>query len=281
MTNKKARVICVTNQKGGVGKSTTAESLADGLTLKGYKTLLIDLDPQGSVSLTSGAIPDRMTAYEVITKVCTAQEATQQRVQENTQEETHEHAQEVAHDMPKRADIMPASQNLVKIDIELSGVGKEYRLKEQLKPLSSVYDYIIIDTPPALGLLTVNALTASNYVLIPAQADVYSMQGINQLSETITAVIEYTNQNLTLLGILLTRHNTRNILTRDMTETAQETANKIETFLYKTVIREAVAIKEAQASQQSIYEYAPKGNASIDYEAFVSEFLERSGDNGE
>lgn len=277
MKNKKAKIVCVTNQKGGVGKSTTAEALADGLTFKGHKTLLIDLDPQGSVSLTSGAIPDKMTAYEVITKVCTTQEATQYRVQEVAQEHIQQDTQEV----PKRADIMPASQSLAKIDIELSGVGKEYRLKEQLKPLLNVYDFIIIDTPPALGLLTVNALTASDYVLIPAQADVYSMQGINQLAETITAVREYTNQNLTLIGILLTRHNARNILTRDMTENAQATADKIETFLYKTVIREAVAIKEAQASQQSIYEYAPKSNAAIDYTEFVSEFLERSiGNNG-
>lgn len=272
MTNKNAYVICVTNQKGGVGKSTTTEALADGLTLKGYKTLLIDLDPQGSVSLTSGAISDKPTAYEVITKQVTAQEATQEYTQKMVQDNTQHRTQQVS----KRADIIPACQNLVKIDIELTGVGKEYRLREQLKSILNKYDYIIIDTPPALGLLTVNALTASDYVLIPAQADVYSMQGINQLAETITAVREYTNQNLTLSGILLTRHNTRNILTRDMTETAQETADKIETFLYKTVIREAVAIKEAQANQQSIYEYAPKSNAAIDYMEFVTEFLERS-----
>lgn len=276
MTNKKARIVCVTNQKGGVGKSTTAEALADGLTLKGYKTLLIDLDPQGSVSLTSGAIPNKPTAYEVISKQVTAQEAVQQRAQGQTQEVAQNNTQPPTQYELKRADIMPACQQLVRIDIELTGVGKEYRLREQLKPLLNKYDYIIIDTPPALGLLTVNALTTSDYVLIPAQADVYSMQGINQLAETITAVKEYTNPNLTLIGILLTRHNARNILTRDMTDTAQETANKIETFLYKSVVREAVAVKEAQASQQSIYEYAPKSNAALDYMEFVNEFLARS-----
>ena len=278
MTNKTAHVVCCINQKGGVSKSTTSEALADGLTLKGYKTLLIDLDPQGSASLTAGANPNHLTVYEMLTKQCNAQEATQQHTQEVAQQDAQEHTQEVKYKYTQtatRADIMAASPNLVKIDIELTGVGKEHRLREQLKPLLMKYNYIIIDTPPALGLLTINALTASDYVIIPSQADVYSMQGINQLAETVEAVREYTNPNLKLAGILLTRHNSRSILTRDMTEAASSTASKIGTFLYNTVIRESVIIKEAQAQRLSIYEYAPKSNPAIDYSAFVEEFLER------
>ena len=270
MTNKTARVVCCINQKGGVSKSTTSEALADGLILKGYRTLLIDLDPQGSASLTAGADPNRPTAYEMLTKQCDAQEATQEHTQYVAQEATPQHTQTTT-----RADIIAASPNLVKIDIELTGVGKEHRLREQLKPLLTKYDYIVIDTPPALGLLTVNALTASDYVIIPSQADVYSMQGINQLVETVEAVREYTNPGLKLAGILLTRHNARSILTRDMSEAASATASKIGTFLYKTVIRESVAIKEAQSQRLSIYEYAPKSNPAIDYDSFVKEFLER------
>ena len=262
MKAKNARIVCCINQKGGVAKSTTAEALADGLTLRGHRTLLIDLDPQGSVSMTSGAIPNRQTAYEVITKQCTAHEATQHRA--------HNDAQHV-----RRADLIPASDQLVKIDIEVTGVGKEHRLKEQLISILTLYSYIVIDTPPALGLLTVNALTASDLVIVPCQADVYSMQGIVQLANTIEAVKEYTNPNLSLAGVLLTRHNSRSILSRDMSETASMTAAKIGTFLYKCVIREAVVIKEAQAHRQSVYEYAPRSNAAHDYEAFVDEFLEK------
>ena len=258
-----ARVICVANQKGGVGKSTTAEALADGLVLKNHKTIIIDLDPQGNVSMAVGAVRGRPTAYEVMLKKCDAQEATQQR--------THDDTQEV-----KRADILPASPNLGKIDLELTSTGKEYRLKEQLKPILSQYEYIIIDTPPALGVLTVNALTAADVVLIPAQADAYSMQGIGQLMETIDAVREYTNPRLELMGVLFTRHNARTILSRDMFEAAQEITDKIGSFLYTTAIRETVVIKEAQASRQSVYSYAPTSNAAADYTAFVDEFLERS-----
>ena len=282
-------VTCI-NQKGGVSKSTTSEALADGLTLKGYHTLLIDLDAQGSVSLTAGAVLNGSTIYEVLTKRCTAQEAIQQRTHYNAHEveqnDTHEDAQVYAHEVEQefkrnyshtatRADIIPASQQLAKIDIELTGIGKEHRLREQLKPLLTQYAYIVIDTPPALGLLTVNALTVANYVIIPSQADVYSMQGIHQLAETVEAVREYTNPELKLAGILLTRHNARSILSRDMTDTAKETADKIETFLYKTVIREGVAVKEAQANCLSIFEYAPKSNPAADYAAFVEEFLKR------
>lgn len=249
----KAETIVITNQKGGVGKSTTAEALAEGLSIKGYKTLLIDLDPQGSISLTAGADTTKPNAYDLLTGQTSAQEATQQRAQ--------------------RADIIPASKNLVRLDVELTATGKEYRLKEKLVPLVSVYDYIVIDTPPALGILTINALTAAGSLIIPAQADLYSLQGIGQLHDTIEAIRAYTNPALTLRGILLTRHNARSILSRDMADTAKNTADQMGTFLYNSVIRECVALKESQARQQSIFEYAPKSNAAIDYTNFIEEVL--------
>ena len=254
-----ATVTTITNQKGGVGKSTTAEALAEGLNRKKKKTLLIDLDQQGSITLTAGATPGKPTAYEIFTKQVEASEAIQHR--------------------PGRADIIPASPSLVRLDLELTATGKEYRLKERLAPLLSMYDYIIIDTPPALGIITVNALTASNSIVIPAQADVYSLQGIGQLTDTVEAIREYTNAELTLKGILLTRHNARSILSRDMAETAKATAEKMGTFLYNAVIREAVALKEAQATQQPIYEYAPRSNPASDYMKFVKEYMDRSDNN--
>ena len=264
----RSRIVVITNQKGGVGKSTTAEALAVGLTIRGHKALLVDLDPQGSVSLTAGADMSRPTAYEVMTRAASAQEATQQHTQEG--------AQEGAQEVKPRADIIPASKQLVRLDVELTATGKEYRLKEQLAPVLPAYDFIIVDTPPALGFLTVNAMTAADALLIPAQADVYSLQGIGQLMETIGAIRAYTNPGLALAGVLLTRHNARSILSRDMAEAARAAAGRIGTFLYSTVIREGVAVREAQANQQPIYEYAPKSNAAADYMAFTVEFLERS-----
>lgn len=265
MKSQKTHVICVTNQKGGVGKSTTAEALAEGLFFRGYKTLLIDLDAQGSISLTAGADMGKPDAYDVLTNRADAQEATQQR--------TH------------RADIIPAGNNLAKLDIELTQIGKDHRLKEKIAPLAAgsgsgseykyKYKYIVLDTPPALGIVTVNALTAADSVVIPAQADLLSLQGIGQLYETIGAIKAYTNPRLALRGILLTRHNARSILSRDMTAAAKSAAADMGTFVYNAVIREAVSIREAQASQRSIYEYAPKSNAAIDYLAFVDEFITR------
>lgn len=250
----KANVIVITNNKGGVGKSTTADALADGLVLRSHKVLLIDLDPQGSLSTSADQL--KPTTYEVMTKQVDVMNAIQQR--------------------KNRADILPASKSLSRLTAELIETGKEYRLKEVIAPSLSNYDYIIIDTPPALSILTVNALTASDSLIIPAQADIFSLQGIGQLMESVNAIKMYTNPNIELMGILLTRHNARSILTRDMAEVAEQTADKIGTFLYKTVIREAIAVKEAQVQRQSIYEYAPNSNPAFDYQNFVIEFVDRS-----
>lgn len=250
----KANVIVITNNKGGVGKSTTADALADGLVLCAHKTLLIDLDPQGSLS--TSADPSKPTAYEVMAKQIGILDAIQQR--------------------KDRADILPASKSLSRLTAELVDTGKEYRLREVIDPALSHYDFIIIDTPPALSVLTVNALTASNSLIIPAQADIFSLQGIGQLMESVDAIKMYTNPNIKLMGVLLTRHNARSILTRDMSDIASQTADKIGTFLYKTVIREAIAVKEAQVARQSIYEYAPASNPALDYQSFTTEFVDRS-----
>ncbi|GHT96840.1 hypothetical protein FACS1894122_15510 [Alphaproteobacteria bacterium] len=157
-------------------------------------------------------------------------------------------------------------------------VGKEYKLVEALERIKPNYDYIIIDTPPALGILTVNALTACDSVIVPAQADVYSLQGIEQLHDTVSTVKQYCNKNLKIQGILLTRFSYRTILSKNILELLEQTAEKIQTKLFKTTIREAIAIKEAQANRQDIFSYAPASNAAIDYNNFINELLEEQND---
>ncbi len=254
-----SQIISIANQKGGVGKSTTAHALGAGLHLKGYKVLLVDLDPQGNITYTAGADNKQNTAYELLTGRATIKEVIQE---------------------TQQGDIIPAGRGLTRLDLELNTTGKEYKLKEILEPLRMNYDYIIIDTPPALGLLTINALTASDSIIITAQADIYSLQGIGQLHETIEAVKKYCNPALHLQGILLTRYSPRAVLSRDMGEMIEATASQIKTFVYKTVIRECISLKEAQASKQDIFTYAPKSNASKDYLSFIGELTGGSGNNG-
>ena len=248
-----AQIISIINQKGGVGKSTTAQSLAAGLALKGFRVLLIDMDSQGNVSFSAGSERQSETILEVLTLEVAAADA----------------IQHLDH-----YDIIPASISLAGADMKLTEMGKEYRLKEALEPIKGNYDFIIIDTPPALGILTINALTASGGVVIPAQADIYSVDAIGQLYNTIKAVKQYTNKSLVIRGILLTRHNDRTVLSRDIVGMIEKTAIGIGTKLYRTSIREAIAIKEAQTCQTDIFDYAPKSNAAMDYMAFLEEFLE-------
>lgn len=246
------KTIAIINQKGGVGKSTTASQLASGLSLKGYRTLSVDLDAQGNLSYTAGAKTDGATALGVLTGKVKTEDAIQ-------------HTQS--------GDIIPANKALAGADAFIADTGKEYRLKEALESVSGSYDFCIIDTPPALGILTINALTACNSVIIPAQADIYSLQGIEQLAETMKPVKKYCNPALAIEGILLTRYSPRSVLSRDIADLAEQLAEKLGTKLFKATIREAIAVKEAQISQQSLFAYAPKAKVTEDYNAFVEEVL--------
>ena len=250
----KTKVVAIINQKGGVGKSTTALALGAGLSLKGFKILFIDLDAQGNLTHTLGASKDGITSVDILTREAGASEAIFK---------------------GEHWDYIIGSPTLAGADMILTQTGKEFRLKEALGPVRENYDYIIIDTPPALGILTVNALAACTGIIIPAQADIYSLQGIGHLYGTIKTVKQYCNPELRIMGILLTRYNPRSILSRDISEMIEQTAAQLETKVYKTSIREAIAIKEAQARQQDIYSYAPKGKATADYKAFVKEVLEQ------
>ncbi len=244
-------IIAVINQKGGVGKSTTAHAIGAGLTLKGYRVLYIDLDAQGNLSYTLRADTNGLTAMELLQG-------------RNTQAAIQRTAQ---------GDIIASSPSLAGADTIITATGKEYRLREALEPLKKNYDYCIIDTPPALGILTINALTACTGAIIPAQADIYSLQGISQLHSTIETVKRYCNPALSIKGIVLTRYNSRAIISREVADMIEQTAGQLQTKLYKAKIRECTAIKEAQATQQDIYSYAPRSNATADYTALIAEIL--------
>lgn len=246
------KTIAIINQKGGVGKSTTAFTLASGLKNKGYKTLCIDMDAQGNLSYTANANDDLLTIYDLLAEDADINQAIQH---------------------TKNFDLIASSKALSGADGFITDIGKEYKLKEILESVKNDYDYIIIDTPPALGILTVNALTACDSVIIPAQADIYSLQGIEQLSKTIQPIKKYCNDKLKIDGILLTRYSPRAILSREVAEIANDLAQNLNTKVFKSTIREAIAVKESQINKQSLFDYAPNSNVTNDYLNFINELL--------
>jgi chromosome partitioning protein len=243
--------ITIINQKGGVGKSTTALSIGAGLVLKGCKVLYVDLDPQGNLTYTIGASSGG--SLEILKSPDIIKDLIQHTGQ---------------------GDIIASSPTLAGADSIITATGKEYRLKRALEHTNELYDYCIVDTPPTLSILTINALTACKEAIIPAQADIYSLQSITQLKETIDAIKEYTNPNLSILGILLTRFNSRLVIKREVAETLEQIASKqLGAKVFKTKIRECTALVEAQAKKKDIFSYAPGSNASTDYNLLLMEIL--------
>lgn len=247
------KILTVMNQKGGVGKSTTVQNIGAGLTyLHKKKVLFIDLDAQGNLTYGLGGNQEGYTILDVLINKCSIDEAIQSTPQ---------------------GDLICSHSHLSVIDTILEGNNKEYALKEAIKPILSKYDYILIDTPPSLSLLSVNALISSDSVIIPSQADIYSLQGIGQLAETIKAIKDTCNPKLEVKGIVLTRYNSRSLLTKNISNMLEDTAKSINTKLFTTPIREGIAVKEAQAMRKNLFEYAPKSNPAVDYKNLIKEVL--------
>lgn len=246
-------IISVINQKGGVGKTTTALQIGAFLRQQGKKVLYIDLDGQCNLSYSLQANTDGPSVADVLAGECSAKEATQ---------------------TTPAGEVIPSSPGMAAAE-SIIGTKNADRLKSVLAPIQGSYDYIVMDTPPALGTVMINALTASDGAIITAQADIYSVQGIAQMAETIATVKRYTNKNLEVWGILLTRYSGRAVLTREMETVIGQQAEKMGTTLFHTRIRENVRLKEAATMQQDIYTYAPKSNGAADYTAFMKELEER------
>lgn len=253
------KILAICQQKGGTGKTTTAAAIGAGLAKRGKRILFIDLDPQSNLtfSLPIAGLMD-CTAFEFLTDNRATGAISVYDLDSKT-------------GLYPIAQLMPGCQKLAAADTIISQVGKEYRLKERLAQFAPHWDYIIIDTPPGLGILTINALTAADAVIIPCLADIFSIQGTGQIAETIRTVKQYTNPDLQIAGIVLTRFNARQILTREIMETLEQAAGRLGTRLFNARIRETLAIREAQAQQQNIFDYAPRGNGATDYNALIEE----------
>ena len=251
-------IYAVANQKGGVSKTTTVQCIGAGLARAGFKVLLIDLDPQSNLTSICHAVSDAqdkttVTMLEILAK-------------ENSINDGIQHLE--------LYDIIPSSMFLASIDSRITDqMARPYRLQDALKELKGGYDYVLVDTPPALGTLTNNALVAANHVIIPAQADILSLQGVSQLYETIESVKEHANPDLKVSGIVLTRFQGRANLTKELVILFDAAAKQLKTVVFNSRIREAIAIKEAQAALSDIFTVDPRSNASIDYNDLIREIF--------
>lgn len=249
-----ATVIALTNQKGGVGKTTTSSALAAGLvSFYNKKVLAIDLDPQGSLGFSLGLnIEDCRTIHDVLTGQIPIQEAIQ---------------------LTDYCDVITSNILLSSAEIEFTSAGRELLLKKALAPVIDNYDYIIIDTPPALNILTVNAYATANHLIIPMAPEILSLLGVTQLKETIDSVRESVNPNLNVLGIILTKFNKRTLLAREVKEMAENVASQMGTCVFNNQIRTSVSVAEAPAHGLSIFDHSPSAKPSEDYKNFLQEVI--------
>lgn len=254
------KVVTITNQKGGVGKTTTAHILSTGLAGRGFRVLAVDVDPQTNLTYTAGIIPGEVqpTLYELFRGTAAP-------------------SLQAVHPTKTGFSIIPGSLDLAGADMEFTKTGREFILQEILQAYKKEFDFCIIDTPPTLGILTVNALTASDKVIIPMGADIYSLQGLAQLQGLIQNVQRYSNPSLKVAGLLLTKFNARAVINRQLRDTMWQVARNLDTFLFTTAIREAVAVKEAQFLQSDLFTEYPKANITRDFNNFINEFLEGEG----
>lgn len=249
------KIITLANQKGGVAKTTTSSALAAGLSNRGNKVLAIDLDPQSNFSLSCGVdvLSFESTLYNVFKGECDATS--------------------IITETSLGYDLMPGGLHLAGADMEFVQLGREKMLVKALSKIRDLYNYIIVDTPPTLGILTANALIATDYLIVPMAADIYSLQGLSQLSGFIQNVYENGNPDLKIAGLLITKYNGRQNLSKALLEQIENAADQLGTKVFKSRIRESVAVREAALLQSDIFKEAPKANATLDYNSFIDEFL--------
>jgi chromosome partitioning protein len=250
-------IVAIANQKGGVGKTTTAINLAAGLALRGKPTLLIDLDPQGNSSM----------SFLDITQIGRS-------VYDALAEQAVPMTEVIQRTGLTNLSLAPARIALAKLESKLVGeIDSHYRLKDRLEPVLGHFRHIVIDCPPTLGLLTVNALVASTHLLIPIQSSYFALEGTDDLLETIEKVRARPNPNLRILGVLITMHDKRTALARDIRGQIQKVfGGKV----FKTVITKSVRLEESPAYKESIFTFAPDSTGATEYYSLCEEVIDRA-----
>ena len=251
-----SRIIAIANQKGGVGKTTTAINLSASLAEKGKKVLLIDTDPQGNATSGFGIDKNELdnTIYELILGECSVQDC-------------------IIKEVIQGVSILPSNVNLAAAEIELIGVDKkEYILKNEIDWVRDEYDFIIIDCPPSLSMLTVNAMTTADSVLVPIQCDYYALEGLSQLIHTVNLVKERLNPELDMEGVVFTMFDSRTNLSSQVVDNVKE---HLEQNVYKTVIPRNIRLAEAPSYGMPIQKYDPKSAGAEAYMLLADEVINR------
>lgn len=252
------RIIAIANQKGGVGKTTTSINLSACIAAKGKKVLVIDIDPQGNTTSGYGIEKNDLenTIYELILGDCSIEDC-------------------LIKDVIKNVSIIPSNVNLAAAEIELIGVEKkEYILRNEVDYIKDRYDFIIIDCPPSLSMLTINAMTTADSILVPIQCEYYALEGLSQLIHTVNLVKERLNPNLEMEGVVFTMYDSRTNLSAQVVENVK---NHLKQNVYKTVIPRNIRLAEAPSYGQPINIYDPKSAGAESYMALAKEVINRKG----